>query len=159
MFVCVWISKTVDYSCSVCFRLQGYKVSEEGVIEKEDLYLKRMSGIIRLYAAVLQTVNPYPRKVNNIYLSICSCIYMFRICSSIHSSTSMYVAIHLSTCLSIHSFFTKSIYSLCIQLIYLFVCLSVCLSICPSIRLSIHLFIYLSTCIYLSISYTYCLFI
>lgn len=37
------------------YRLQGYKISEEGVAESEDVYLRRMSGIIRIYAAVLQT--------------------------------------------------------------------------------------------------------
>lgn len=37
------------------YRLQGYRVSEDGSVESDDLFLKRMSGIVRLYAAVLVT--------------------------------------------------------------------------------------------------------
>ena len=42
-------------------RLLGYKVSGDGQVEGEDNYLKRMSGIVRLYAAILQTPSePHP---------------------------------------------------------------------------------------------------
>lgn len=37
------------------FRLQGYKVSSKGAVESEDMFLNRMRGIVRLYAAVVQT--------------------------------------------------------------------------------------------------------
>ena len=39
----------------------GYKVGNDGQVEGEDAYLKRMSGIVRLYAAILQTSShPHP---------------------------------------------------------------------------------------------------
>ncbi len=36
-------------------RLQGYMVSENGAVEKEDMFLKRIGGMVKLYAAVMQT--------------------------------------------------------------------------------------------------------
>ena len=36
-------------------RLLGYKVNRDGEVEGEDSYLRRMSGIVRLYAAIIQT--------------------------------------------------------------------------------------------------------
>ena len=36
-------------------RLQGYHVSDDGAIEKEDLFWKRIGGVVQLYAAVMQT--------------------------------------------------------------------------------------------------------
>ena len=36
-------------------RLQGYKVSSEGVVETEDEFLRRQCGVVRLYAAVIST--------------------------------------------------------------------------------------------------------
>ena len=42
-------------------RLLGFKVSHDGQAEGEDSYLKRMSGIVRLYAAIIQTSShPHP---------------------------------------------------------------------------------------------------
>lgn len=42
-------------------RLLGFKVGGDGQVEGEDNYLKRMSGIVRLYAAILQTSSdPHP---------------------------------------------------------------------------------------------------
>ena len=35
--------------------LQGYKVSDDGKAESEDDFLKRMGGVVRLYAAMIQT--------------------------------------------------------------------------------------------------------
>ncbi|CAI7995894.1 Nucleoporin GLE1, partial [Geodia barretti] len=46
-------------------RLLGYKVSSDGQVEGEDSYLRRMSGIVRLYAAILQTPTkprPHPTR-------------------------------------------------------------------------------------------------
>ncbi len=43
-------------------RLQGYKVSSSGAVESEDMYLKRMTGITRLYAAIVQTPCLHPSK-------------------------------------------------------------------------------------------------
>ena len=40
-------------------RLQGYKVSSKGTVESEDMFLNRMRGIVRLYAAIIQTL-PLP---------------------------------------------------------------------------------------------------
>lgn len=43
------------------YRLLGFKVASDGQVEGEDNYLKRMSGIVRLYAAILQTPSkPHP---------------------------------------------------------------------------------------------------
>ncbi len=36
-------------------RLQGYKVSSDGVIETEDMFLHRIRGIVRLYAAIISS--------------------------------------------------------------------------------------------------------
>ena len=41
--------------CWYVCRLQGYRVSEKGSVESEDIFLKRMSGVVRLYAAIIQT--------------------------------------------------------------------------------------------------------
>lgn len=41
--------------CWYVCRLQGYRVSEKGAVESEDIFLKRMSGVVRLYAAIIQT--------------------------------------------------------------------------------------------------------
>ena len=41
--------------CRYVCRLQGYRVSEKGSVESEDIFLKRMSGVVRLYAAIIQT--------------------------------------------------------------------------------------------------------
>ena len=39
----------------------GFKVGSDGQVESEDNYLKRMSGVVRLYAAILQTPSePHP---------------------------------------------------------------------------------------------------
>src|SRR5688500_3737297 len=37
-----------------CCRLLGYRYID-GVVEKQDKFLKRMSGVVRLYAAILVT--------------------------------------------------------------------------------------------------------
>ncbi len=54
------------YCCSCYFvlsRLQGYRVSSDGAIEKDDLYLKRIGGVVKLYAAVMQTTILHMNKV------------------------------------------------------------------------------------------------
>jgi nucleoporin GLE1 len=37
----------------LCFRSLGYHYNESGEVEKQDMFLSRMSGIMQLYAAVL----------------------------------------------------------------------------------------------------------
>lgn len=37
------------------YRLQGYKISSTGVPETEDMFLHRMRGIVRLYAAIISS--------------------------------------------------------------------------------------------------------
>ena len=49
----------------VPYRLRGYQVSQDGTVESDDLFLKRMSGIVRLYAAVLVTSPREHGKVRN----------------------------------------------------------------------------------------------
>ena len=54
--LCSYVYLLVHYG-----RLLSYKVSSDGQVEGEDSYLKRMSGIVRLYAAILQTPSePHP---------------------------------------------------------------------------------------------------
>ena len=45
--------KLANYSFLFCFRSLGYRYNDNGEVEKQDKFLKRMSGIMRLYAAVL----------------------------------------------------------------------------------------------------------
>lgn len=56
-------------------RKLGYHI-KDGEIEDEDQYLKRMSGIIRLYAAIIQSTPPQGPNHVKIYefdkVSICS---------------------------------------------------------------------------------------
>ena len=37
------------------YRSLGYNYASDGTIEKQDKYLKRMSGFMRLYAAIMVT--------------------------------------------------------------------------------------------------------
>lgn len=53
------------------FRLQGYKVSG-GVVETEDMFLHRVRGIVRLYAAIISSpqlpmdhVHSHPHGLNH----------------------------------------------------------------------------------------------
>lgn len=43
------------------YRILGYRVEDSGV-EAQDSFLKRMSGMIRLYAAIIQLRWPYTNK-------------------------------------------------------------------------------------------------
>lgn len=40
------------------YRALGYKVEEDGTIEQQDKFLRRMSGVVRFYAAILVTSPP-----------------------------------------------------------------------------------------------------
>lgn len=40
------------------FRARGYKYDEDGTVEKQEKFLKRMSGIMRLYFAIMVTSPP-----------------------------------------------------------------------------------------------------
>lgn len=64
------VSKEVKFVfCCRCLhgRILGYRVDDDGV-EGQDSFLKRMSGMIRLYAAVIQQRWPYGSKqAVNIY--------------------------------------------------------------------------------------------
>lgn len=51
----------VSCLCLPSFRILGYRVDDSGV-EGQDSFLKRMSGMIRLYAAVIQLRWPYGSK-------------------------------------------------------------------------------------------------
>lgn len=53
------IAKTENQSNEEYYKLLGYLYDDEGNIEKQDKYLKRMSGFTRLYAAILVS-NPPP---------------------------------------------------------------------------------------------------
>ncbi|XP_071848274.1 uncharacterized protein [Apostichopus japonicus] len=52
------ISKQENQSNEEYYKLLGYQYDSEGVIEKQDKYLKRMSGFTRLYAAILVSSPP-----------------------------------------------------------------------------------------------------
>ena len=45
-------------------RMQGYRVMPDGCVESSDLFLKRMSGLVRLYAAIVQSEPPNPTHKN-----------------------------------------------------------------------------------------------
>lgn len=53
------------------YRSLGYKYSDDGTIERQDKFLKRMSGLMRLYAALTVTkqrqgiTNPHPYGIKN----------------------------------------------------------------------------------------------
>lgn len=49
---------------SFLFRMLGYKVDSNGTIEAQDKFLKRMSGIMRLYAAILVSSPPRSNAVH-----------------------------------------------------------------------------------------------
>ena len=40
------------------FRTLGYLLNEDGSVEESDQYLKRMSGVLRFYAAIIQSSPP-----------------------------------------------------------------------------------------------------
>lgn len=62
-------------------RILGYRVDDSGV-EGQDSFLKRMSGMIRLYAAIIQMKWPYSSK-QGVKNSPCSCFRVL-VCNSKH---------------------------------------------------------------------------
>lgn len=50
-----YVSKETGMSEMDHMVILGYKVSDDGKAESEDDFLKRMSGVVRLYAAIIQT--------------------------------------------------------------------------------------------------------
>lgn len=58
-------------------RSLGYKVDENGTIEQQDKFLKRMSGIMRLYAAIIITQpppsihKPHPHGLEHAWIWLC----------------------------------------------------------------------------------------
>lgn len=51
----VFMPKMVGQSSENYYKLMGYKYAEDGTVEKHDKYLKRMSGVMRLYASITIT--------------------------------------------------------------------------------------------------------
>ncbi|XP_017790938.1 PREDICTED: nucleoporin GLE1 isoform X2 [Habropoda laboriosa] len=51
----VFMPKIVGQSNEDYYKLMGYKYSEDGTAEKHDKFLKRMSGLMRLYASITIT--------------------------------------------------------------------------------------------------------
>lgn len=51
----VFIPKMVGQSNEDYYKSMGYKYSEDGTVEKHDKYLKRMSGLMRLYCSIIIT--------------------------------------------------------------------------------------------------------
>ena len=51
----IFMPKMVGQSNESYYKLMGYKYAEDGTVEKHDKYLKRMSGVIRLYASITIT--------------------------------------------------------------------------------------------------------
>ncbi|XP_076664669.1 gle1 RNA export mediator isoform X1 [Andrena cerasifolii] len=51
----VFLAKMVDQSNEDYYKSLGYKYTEEGAIEMHDKFLKRMSGLMRLYASITIT--------------------------------------------------------------------------------------------------------
>ena len=55
ILVPIYFRRPKDLSKSKFMKAQGYKVSLNGTVETEDLFLFRMAGTVRLYATVLLT--------------------------------------------------------------------------------------------------------
>jgi nucleoporin GLE1 len=53
-----YIPQTTDMSDSEYYKTLGYVVNEDGSVEDSDQYLKRMSGVLRFYAAIIQSSPP-----------------------------------------------------------------------------------------------------
>lgn len=51
----IFMPKMVGQSNDDYYKLMGYKYAEDGTIEKHDKFLKRMSGLMRLYASITIT--------------------------------------------------------------------------------------------------------
>lgn len=51
----VFMPRMVGQSNEYYYNSMGYKYAEDGTIEKHDKYLKRMSGLMRLYASIIIT--------------------------------------------------------------------------------------------------------
>nr|XP_012147579.1 PREDICTED: nucleoporin GLE1 [Megachile rotundata] len=51
----IFMPKMVGQSSENYYKLMGYKYAEDGTVEKHDKYLKRMSGVMRLYASITIT--------------------------------------------------------------------------------------------------------
>ncbi|CAK9796122.1 mRNA export factor GLE1 [Anthophora quadrimaculata] len=51
----VFMPKIVGQSNEDYYKLMGYKYAEDGTVEKHDKFLKRMSGLMRLYASITIT--------------------------------------------------------------------------------------------------------
>ncbi|KAG7208900.1 hypothetical protein KM043_015081 [Ampulex compressa] len=58
----VFIPKTEGQSNEDYYRSMGYKYADDGTVEKQDKFLKRMSGLMRLYASL--TITTQRRGVN-----------------------------------------------------------------------------------------------
>lgn len=52
----IFMPKMVGQSNEDYYKLMGYKYDEDGTIEKHDKFLKRMSGLMRLYASITITI-------------------------------------------------------------------------------------------------------
>ncbi|XP_022905704.2 mRNA export factor Gle1 [Onthophagus taurus] len=55
----IYLPKSIDQTDRDYYESLGYKYNEDGTVEKQDKFLKRMIGIIRLYAAVIIS---FPKK-------------------------------------------------------------------------------------------------
>lgn len=51
----IFMPRMVGQSSENYYKLMGYKYAEDGTVEKHDKYLKRMSGVMRLYASITIT--------------------------------------------------------------------------------------------------------
>lgn len=51
----VFLPKMVGQSNEDYYKSMGYKYNEDGTVEKHDKFLKRMSGLMRLYASITIT--------------------------------------------------------------------------------------------------------
>lgn len=58
----VFLPKMIDQSNTDYYKSMGYKYAEDGTVEKHDKYLKRMSGLMRLYASI--TITPQRKGIH-----------------------------------------------------------------------------------------------
>lgn len=61
----VFLPKMVGQSTENYYKLMGYKYNEDGTIENHDQFLKRMSGLMRLYSSIFITPQRKGINMNN----------------------------------------------------------------------------------------------
>jgi len=120
---------------------KGFNVSvfiEMSLLKNKWIGTFEQNASLSLFACLLKFVSVTSSiftTSDNVYLSVCSCIFM-----------SICLSVHLSLCLFVFLFICLSVYLSFCSFVFLFICLSVHLSFCSVVFLSICLSVHLSFC-------------